>query len=368
MRRPDYDFVRNALRGLNKPHTNWQPLIKKMMLESLHAPIISLWGKYFDETEPGRFDWKKRENPSHEEWFESKTKWLYDDFVFLVQDHWKDLADVKKGPVRKWVYFIKGSNEDHPLSKELEEDAFSSKFVQSMLADSDTPEERMWDLDSHDFYYALCAVSFFDKGEWTDPVILGTYCFWIPPLDHPIYSPGEKEEMIAFQDDSDDLKPWWFYFPTKSTDDFYIKNSIRYESQEEGGSCVAKTLVEVGTMHQYLKYGNRHAVEVLPNPKKLAKAKRSSLNRDRPWNTASGPHILFLDRMPATQKQGTGTHASPKPHRRRGHWKTLNHPRFRHHPQYQQKIYVKPSFVGPRQTTYEGNIYRLVQPLEERLS
>ena len=96
--------------------------------------------------------------------------------------------------------------------------------------------------------------------------------------------------------------------------------------------------------------------------------KKSSLHKNRPWLTASGPHILFLDRMPTTQKEGTGTHASPKPHRRRGHWKTLNHPRFRHHPQYQQKIYVKPSFVGPRQTTYEGNIYRLVQPLEERLS
>ena len=118
----------------------------------------------------------------------------------------------------------------------------------------------------------------------------------------------------------------------------------------------------------YAKYGDKHIVEVAPTNNKAKAPKKSSLYKNRPWLTASGPHILFLDRMPTTQKAGTGTHASPKPHRRRGHWKTLNHPRFRHHPQYQQKIYVKPSFVGPRQTTYEGNIYRLVQPLEERLS
>jgi len=118
----------------------------------------------------------------------------------------------------------------------------------------------------------------------------------------------------------------------------------------------------------YAKYGDKHIVEVAPTNNKTKAPKKSSLYKNRPWLTASGPHILFLDRMPTTQKKGTGTHASPKPHRRRGHWKTLSHPRFRHHPQYQQKIYVKPSFVGPRQTTYEGNVYRLVQPLEERLS
>lgn len=112
----------------------------------------------------------------------------------------------------------------------------------------------------------------------------------------------------------------------------------------------------------YLKYGDKHLVEVTP-------AKRPKVStivqRDRPWAGATGPQVLLLDRMPATQKQETGTHASPKPHRRRGHWKTLSHPRFRHHPKYQQKIYVKPSFVGPRQTTYEGNIYRLVEPLDQ---
>lgn len=120
--------------------------------------------------------------------------------------------------------------------------------------------------------------------------------------------------------------------------------------------------VYVMRLMNYLKYGDKHLVEVTPSkpPKK-----NSALHKKRPWAGATGPRILLLDRMPTTQSKGTGTHASPKPHRRRGHWKTLRHPRYRHHPQYQQKIYCKPSFVGPRQVSYEGNIYRLVQPLED---
>ena len=115
----------------------------------------------------------------------------------------------------------------------------------------------------------------------------------------------------------------------------------------------------------YLKYGDKHAVEVVPEkPKRVSPA----LTRDRPWLGATGPRVLLLDRMPTTQSEGTGTHASPKPHRRRGHWKTLSPPRFRHHPQYGKKIYVKPSFVGPRQVSYEGNIYRLVEPLDDALA
>lgn len=115
----------------------------------------------------------------------------------------------------------------------------------------------------------------------------------------------------------------------------------------------------------HIKYGDKHVVEVTPTPDKLEKAKRNPVNRKRPWAKSSGPNILLLDRMPTEKTESTGTHASPKPHRRRGHWKTLSHPRFRHHPQYQKKIYVKPSFVGERQVTYEGNIYRLVEPLED---
>ena len=114
----------------------------------------------------------------------------------------------------------------------------------------------------------------------------------------------------------------------------------------------------------YIKYGDKHVVEVTSTPDKLAKAKRNPVNRKRPWAKSSGPHVLLLDRMPTEKTESAGTHASPKPHKRRGYWKTLRDPRFRHHTQYQKQIFVKPCFVGDKQVTYEGNIYRLVEPLE----
>lgn len=137
---------------------------------------------------------------------------------------------------------------------------------------------------------------------------------------------------------------------TKSDYDGYMKGIRAHVTAFYGFACRLMT---------HLKYSDKHAVEVTPT--KLPKVSQA-LRRNRPWAGATGPRVLLLDRMPTTQGQGTGTHASPKPHRRRGHWKTLSHPRFRHHPQYEDKIYVKPSFVGPRQVSYEGNIYRLVEP------
>lgn len=120
----------------------------------------------------------------------------------------------------------------------------------------------------------------------------------------------------------------------------------------------------VQAMHLWLKHSDKHPVEVVPVKQPVL----SPLNKDKPWRRATGPRILFLDRMPTTQAESTGTHASPRPHRRRGHWRELSHTRYRHHPQYKQKIWVKPSFIGPEQTVYESNLYRLIKPLDELLA
>jgi hypothetical protein len=58
--------------------------------------------------------------------------------------------------------------------------------------------------------------------------------------------------------------------------------------------------------------------------------------------------------------ESTSAGSSKRPHRRRGHWRTLSHPKYRHHPQYQQKIWVKPAFIGPLEEVHEGNMYRLI--------
>lgn len=212
-----------------------------------------------------------------------------------------------------------------------------------------------------------------------------------------IIEPTEERDYVylAYQYvDDTEVREWDGYFERSGLKDDLHEDVVHITPREnESYAKVMQTVVEIsrkrgimtedyethmrairahvnafyrfaGGLMSHLKYGDKHAVEVTPN--KATKVS-SVMKKERPWSGATGPHVLLLDRMPTTQTEGTGTHASPKPHRRRGHWKTLSNPRFRHHPQYQRKIYVKPSFVGPRQVSYEGNIYRLVQPIEETL-
>ena len=157
--------------------------------------------------------------------------------------------------------------------------------------------------------------------------------------------------------------------PTDECEHFYEYQSRDWEDKKTSKRLMGlvtdvamRVLVGVRGLNNYLKYEDKHLVEVLPAKPKPQR--NTPLTKNRPWLNATGPHVLLLDRMPTTQREHQGgTHASPKPHRRRGHWKTLQHPKYRHHPQYQKKIYIKPSFVGPSETKYQGNIYRLVQPL-----
>lgn len=149
----------------------------------------------------------------------------------------------------------------------------------------------------------------------------------------------------------------------------FTKGQMTEEDKDKYSKICAESvgtfIQTVQAMHIWLKESDKHPVEVTPVKQNT---KKTALNKNAPWRRATGPRILFLDRMPTTQTESTGTHASPKPHQRRGHWRELSHPRYRHHPQYQQKIWVKPSFIGPEQAEYEGNLYRLIKPLDEILA
>tara|TARA_R100001163_G_C5041830_1_gene179806 strand:- start:147 stop:1277 length:1131 start_codon:yes stop_codon:yes gene_type:complete len=177
----------------------------------------------------------------------------------------------------------------------------------------------------------------------------------------------------------ENLDSAWGVVPTPLTqqywqerDNLIQKEYPKYESKplitglSEAASIVS---LSVAKMMTYLKYGPKHLVEV--HRGKPAKKRKGGLAAKRPWLNATGPKILLLDRMPSTQKEHQGgTHASPKPHRRRGHWKTLRHPKYRHHPKYQVEngVFIKPSFVGPKEAEYEGNIYKLVEPWPDEVA
>jgi hypothetical protein len=119
---------------------------------------------------------------------------------------------------------------------------------------------------------------------------------------------------------------------------------------------VGGLLTSVQMMHNWLKVCERHPVSVTPT----SRLKPSPLDKKRPWRRATGPSILLLDKMPSQATESTSAGSSKRPHRRRGHWRTLSHPKYRHHPQYQQKIWVKPAFIGPLEEVHEGNMYRLI--------
>lgn len=81
--------------------------------------------------------------------------------------------------------------------------------------------------------------------------------------------------------------------------------------------------------------------------------------------------IRYMNEMPRqrgeSQKKG-GTHASPRPHTRRGYRRTLTHEKYRNHPLYRVEggIYVKPAFVGNENVIVEGTEYRLLHPNAEK--
>ena len=163
---------------------------------------------------------------------------------------------------------------------------------------------------------------------------------------------------IAFQNNplNNELDSWSLMDGNESEKDESMLQSFK-ELNENAGDVISHFTM----LHNYLKYSDKHAVEASPTKEKKY---NKSLHAKRPWAGPSGPKVLLLDRIP-TPGCPTGEGSPKKSHMRRGHWRTLSHPRYRHHPQYQEKIWVKPAFIGPESATYQGNFYRLVQPLEE---
>jgi hypothetical protein len=329
MQRPDKDIIRRILNKAKKDTLSRPDFFKntkKNVEVALTLPLISLRDHCFNSS--------------------PICNWYYDDFLTQGErDH-----EVAEPVFDEFVFHYKDkiqfAMEDY-LAETIIWASFSDVDKDTYDYDADEPPDDMDVEEYEERVFKNCRIKFLTI-YFSFPTENVGLCMW--------------QGFVGFKVDK--------YAQLNPTSTQTIHCQATEETQECWGDklsgidvLAAGVFERAQILWLYAKYGDKHIVEVVPTKPKASK--KISLHKNRPWLMASGPHILFLDRMPATQKQnkGTGTHASPKPHRRRGHWKTLSHPRFRHHPQYQQKIYVKPSFVGPKQTTYEGNIYRLVQPL-----
>lgn len=126
---------------------------------------------------------------------------------------------------------------------------------------------------------------------------------------------------------------------------------------------------------KYVKESDDYPVEVrevnarpLLEPTSKAAAMKDRAKGATLKHVIAGPKIIYLDKLPVVTVRpatsnpvGGGQGKSKKGHHRIGHWKTLTHPKYANHPKYLvfKGVYVKAAWVGPTETVYEGNIYKL---------
>jgi hypothetical protein len=108
----------------------------------------------------------------------------------------------------------------------------------------------------------------------------------------------------------------------------------------------------------YLAQTPDHPVEVRPAAPRTPKAAKTA--KKKPW-LAEHPHVIMIDPTRVREyghPSGGGTHASPRPHQRRGHWRRLEHPRFGQ----PRAVFVRSAWVGAAEWQHEGAIYRVFLP------
>lgn len=334
MQRPDAQMVRTALKAKGE----YAPTAKEVKA-SLAMPFL-----YFADKEHLEMPWLDEGVYAEEDWH-SKIKIKPDEWMF-----------------GQMVYMFKSRG---VLSRHTIETAKVSSIKKShnVLYNFRQMHGENVSLNPDDY---LIWVNTWDTGVDPDFNDASEAVTWLPNKQlKKLQSPNFNTFLtsIFLVRDEQLIKPTWAALSQNRYPDINKYPERAQKVLDTYIESVDTFLITIQAMHDWLKHSDKHPVEVTP----VKQPKKTSLNKNKPWRRATGPRILFLDRMPTTQTESTGTHASPKPHRRRGHWRTLNHPRYRHHPQYQQKIWVKPSFIGPEQAEYEGNLYRLIKPLDELL-
>lgn len=95
--------------------------------------------------------------------------------------------------------------------------------------------------------------------------------------------------------------------------------------------------------------------------------RRVADGRERPVRKA--PHFIVVDHDVlvgmSSRKASEGTHASPVPHHRRGHWMRLAE-RCRHAKLLgKDRVYVRPTYVGERLFADEKNLYEVLMDFEK---
>lgn len=111
---------------------------------------------------------------------------------------------------------------------------------------------------------------------------------------------------------------------------------------------------------------DRYPVEVRNTRPRLSRGNMNRVDKQLGETHRTAPRLIYLNQLPHVSNSisnVTGEPTGPRAmHQRVGHWKTLTHPKFKNHPKFGIKngVRVKPSWVGIREASHEGNVYRVI--------
>lgn len=138
------------------------------------------------------------------------------------------------------------------------------------------------------------------------------------------------------------------------------------ERQEEGdrGEQLERAKIDL-TMVAAISHPANYVVRVTPalSPRE---ERRAAAGKPRP--PAKSPHFIVVDHdvLVGMSGRSTGTHASPVPHERRGHWRRLSE-RCRHARMLGgERTWVGPAYVGERSFTDGKNAYEVLLDFRSR--
>lgn len=121
---------------------------------------------------------------------------------------------------------------------------------------------------------------------------------------------------------------------------------------------------ELMAAFSFLKHSDLYAVEVVAPHAQSSLKRPAKTARTKPW-LSRDKRIIFME--PGTKRiyeggrVSNGTHATPLPHHRRGHWKTLRAERYhRAEDGSPRKVWTKPAWVGPMDWIDNGSEYRVL--------
>ena len=106
-------------------------------------------------------------------------------------------------------------------------------------------------------------------------------------------------------------------------------------------------------------------MQVRPEPKELTpkqRKKQRKTNQQCPWLDESLPRVILLGPTQQCLAHGRhqgGSHASPIPHQRRAHWRTLQADRYGANRG--KRVRVRASWVGDQEWIHHGSVYRLIE-------